>query len=212
MIFINNKYTKWYYQIIESAKTTSPNGYTENHHIIPRCMNGSDNLINIVSLTARQHFICHLLLTKMVDQEPYLSKLKYAAILLKSVNGYTINSKVYETLKTNITQTPEWIEKRTKNLKGRVSPTKGMTPWNKGLTKETSASVKKSAVQPKGGTPWNKGSTWSRDHKKRLSEKMKGIDRPHMMKKVSCKYCGFESTQSAITRYHNDNCKKISGR
>jgi 5-methylcytosine-specific restriction endonuclease McrA len=37
--------------------------YYENHHIIPRCLNGTDNKENLVLLTAREHFICHKLLT-----------------------------------------------------------------------------------------------------------------------------------------------------
>lgn len=39
--------------------------YYENHHIIPRCMNGSDEPSNFVLLTAREHFIAHKLLTKI---------------------------------------------------------------------------------------------------------------------------------------------------
>ena len=128
-MFLDNKYTRWYFAIIESAKSKPYEGYIEKHHIIPRCMNGTDDADNLVALSARQHFVCHLLLTKMVNQEPYLSKLKYAAILLCTVHDQKISSKVYETLKTNIKQTPEWIKKRTSGLKGRVSPTKGKPAW-----------------------------------------------------------------------------------
>jgi hypothetical protein len=207
MIFINNKYTKWYYQIIDSAKQNPPTGYKERHHIIPRCMGGSDDHDNLVDLTARQHFVCHLLLTKMVNSEPYLSKLKYAAILLYSVNGFKISSRLYESLKTNIKQTPDWIKKRTRHLKGRTSPTKGMVPWNKGLTKETSEAVRRSAKQPKGQIPWNKGIPKSDEEKEKIRATMKQKDFVHMRTYVQCKHCKFESTQSAITRYHNDNCK-----
>ena len=207
MLFIDNKYTKWYYQIIESAKQNSPSGYTEKHHVIPRCMGGNDNKNNLVKLTARQHFICHLLLTKMIEKEPYLSKLKYAAILLKSVNGYTISSRLYEQIKSNIKQTPEWIEKRTKGFKGRTSPTKGKKAWNKGLTKETSDAVRRSSKQPKGGTSWNKGIKKTAIEKERISKTMKEKDFTHMRAYVRCSVCGFESTQSAITRYHK-NCSR----
>jgi hypothetical protein len=37
--------------------------YYENHHIIPRCLGGEDVEDNLVLLTAREHFICHKLLT-----------------------------------------------------------------------------------------------------------------------------------------------------
>lgn len=67
MIFINNKYTQWYYAIITNARTVTRTGYLEKHHIIPRSLGGDDSTDNLVKLTAREHFICHLLLTKMVS-------------------------------------------------------------------------------------------------------------------------------------------------
>lgn len=207
MIFIDNKYTKWYFQIIESAKKDPVQGYSENHHIIPRCMGGSDEKSNLVRLSARQHFICHLLLVKMADKEPFLSKLKYAFILMKHTRNQKISSRLYESIRSNIKQTPEWIEKRTKNFKGRVSPTKGKPAWNRGKP-NTAEQNMKASLALKGRTPWNKGKVWDEEHKKKLSEKMKGMDTPHMKRKVSCKHCGYVSIQSVITRYHNENCKR----
>lgn len=64
MIFINNKYTNWYYNIVTKVQSRPiPNAYTEKHHIIPKSLGGSDD--DIVVLTAKEHYICHLLLTKM---------------------------------------------------------------------------------------------------------------------------------------------------
>ena len=37
--------------------------YFEKHHIIPKCLNGSNDEINLVLLTAKEHYICHKLLT-----------------------------------------------------------------------------------------------------------------------------------------------------
>jgi len=37
--------------------------YYEEHHIIPRCINGNDDIQNKVLLTAREHFICHKLVS-----------------------------------------------------------------------------------------------------------------------------------------------------
>jgi hypothetical protein len=65
MIFIDNKYTNIYYSIINRAKSRTISGYTENHHIIPKSLGGDNSHENLVALTAREHFICHLLLTKM---------------------------------------------------------------------------------------------------------------------------------------------------
>jgi len=67
-LFINNKYTKWYNNIIEAAKSRpKPDCYTGKHHIIPKSFGGSNKPKNLVVLTAREHFICHWLLTKMVE-------------------------------------------------------------------------------------------------------------------------------------------------
>lgn len=68
-------YAKLYNQITTHAQQTPQTGYTEDHHIIPRCMDGPDTPDNIVTLSARQHFICHWLLTKM---HPEHAGLRYA--------------------------------------------------------------------------------------------------------------------------------------
>lgn len=65
-MYLPNKYTTWYNSIISRAKTRPVEGYTERHHIIPKCLGGLDDAINLVRLTAREHFICHQLLVKMV--------------------------------------------------------------------------------------------------------------------------------------------------
>lgn len=67
-MFLENKYTKYYYSIIGKAQAqkTADDCYTEKHHIIPKSLGGSNRQENLVILSARQHFVCHLLLTKMV--------------------------------------------------------------------------------------------------------------------------------------------------
>jgi len=37
--------------------------YYENHHIVPRCLNGSDDITNLVLLIPKEHYIIHKLLT-----------------------------------------------------------------------------------------------------------------------------------------------------
>ena len=73
-MFIENKYTAWYHKLVDSAKLRGNRknakqllGYVESHHIIPRCMGGDNTVSNIVHLTAREHFVCHLMLTRMVS-------------------------------------------------------------------------------------------------------------------------------------------------
>lgn len=66
-IFIQNKYTRWYSSLIEKRQNEIPDGYKENHHIIPKCMGGQDTNDNLVFLTAREHIVAHWLLTKMTS-------------------------------------------------------------------------------------------------------------------------------------------------
>jgi hypothetical protein len=60
-------HSKIYYSIIDKRKTIviDDNQYYERHHILPKSLGGLDESNNIVKLSAREHFICHLLLTKM---------------------------------------------------------------------------------------------------------------------------------------------------
>jgi hypothetical protein len=71
-MFKENKYNKWYHLIINNAKLlnrSKEEGYFENHHIVPKCMGGSNESENLVLLTPREHFICHLLLVKFVNEK-----------------------------------------------------------------------------------------------------------------------------------------------
>ena len=63
-MFINNKYKQWHDNIIAKAKKRTLSGYKEKHHILPRCLGGKDNKENLAVLTAREHFIVHMLLCK----------------------------------------------------------------------------------------------------------------------------------------------------
>lgn len=82
MIFIQNKYTRIYYSIINRAQSRilPKETYTEKHHIIPKSLGGSNAKDNLVVLTAREHFICHWLLTKMTES---LAKSKMHLALMK---------------------------------------------------------------------------------------------------------------------------------
>lgn len=39
--------------------------YFETHHIVPKSLGGTDDKNNLVNLTAREHYIAHLLLVKI---------------------------------------------------------------------------------------------------------------------------------------------------
>ena len=86
-MFKENKYSRIYYSIIERAKSREKIGYTETHHILPKSMGGTDDPFNLVELTAREHFICHLLLPKMTEDENYY-KMVYAFVIMSGRKIY----------------------------------------------------------------------------------------------------------------------------
>lgn len=59
-------------KIIERASLRILDGYAERHHILPRCMSGSNKVDNLVRLTPEEHFVIHQLLVKMYPDVPYL--------------------------------------------------------------------------------------------------------------------------------------------
>ena len=110
-----SKYEKWYCNIIKRAISrvsrsnrtqtqkliaTSLLGYVESHHILPKSFNmgGEKDRKNKVFLTAKEHFICHLLLVKMVNGKN-LSKMYYA--LNRLSNTFKNTSVTYNRLKQN---------------------------------------------------------------------------------------------------------------
>ncbi len=67
-MFIENKYTRWYTRLMDNARMRgTPVGYYEKHHIVPKCLGGSNTMLNLVRLTAREHYVAHLLLVKMTS-------------------------------------------------------------------------------------------------------------------------------------------------
>lgn len=65
-------YAKIYNSLIERAKSRELNCYYEVHHIVPKCMGGSDDKENLANLTPEEHYIAHQLLAKMYPNEPKL--------------------------------------------------------------------------------------------------------------------------------------------
>lgn len=99
-MFLDNKYTKIYFELIENSKNRNLDCYFENHHIIPKSLGGNNKKENIVKLTAREHYIAHLLLTKMCIEKKHKQKMCAAFLYMSTVrNDHTkerYNSKLYE--------------------------------------------------------------------------------------------------------------------
>ena len=101
-MYLQNKYTIVYNNIINRAKSRVLDGYGEFHHIIPRSLGGCNSKENIVKLTAREHFICHRLLVKMVEGSAIFKMMKAVDIMTmknKSQDRYHVNSRTFEKIK-----------------------------------------------------------------------------------------------------------------
>jgi hypothetical protein len=100
-----NKYEKWYKSITDSAKYRITEDYKEKHHILPKSLGGSDSVTNLVYLTAREHFICHWLLTKIYSEGEEHWKMINAFRMMRAENpkqkryATNITARVYSNLK-----------------------------------------------------------------------------------------------------------------
>ena len=94
-------YRRIHDSIIERAKHRTLDGYGEWHHVIPRCMGGSDNRVNKVHLTPEEHFVVHQLLVKMY---PEVAGLVYAAKRMTHDRYGHRNNKMYGWLKRKFSE------------------------------------------------------------------------------------------------------------
>lgn len=111
-MFTENKYKKWYDSIIQYRKTHPIlDGYCEKHHILPRSLGGTNRKDNLVFLTAKEHYICHRLLTKFTEGE-HKAKMIYAVHVMinfkniesQTKNRYYPSSVIYQRIRQDIVE------------------------------------------------------------------------------------------------------------
>jgi hypothetical protein len=165
-------YKKIYENLIEKARLSNRkkgvNVYYEKHHIIPKCFGGSNKKENLVLLTAKEHFIAHLLLIQLYEGKEK-SKMTFGLFQMCRKNSQhqrVISARQFEMAKLLMSE----------NCRGENSNFYGKTH-----TDEVKANQSKKMIGVKnpmyGKSPWNKDkilSPLSEKHKKILSEKNKG--------------------------------------
>lgn len=111
-------YVNRYIKFIEYCKSINKNcqlSYSEKHHIIPRCLGGLDTAENIVSLSARQHFIAHFILAKAYGGTLWFAYMQMASSPKKLVGrDYKVNSRLYQASKV------EYAKVVSKRMSGRT--------------------------------------------------------------------------------------------
>jgi hypothetical protein len=120
-------YSKIYESIVERAKNRILTEYSEKHHILPKCLGGTDESDNLVRLTFREHFLCHQLLCKI-----YTDNQKLIFAFSSMVRVSRKNAKRFDVL------TSRHFDLVKKTLAPHMGKwNKGRTAWNKGLSGES---------------------------------------------------------------------------
>jgi hypothetical protein len=202
-----NKYEKWYFDIINNAKGRVNNGYTETHHILPKCLGGSDSIDNLVVLTAREHFLCHILLTKFITGDNLYKVVGSAmAMLARTSKQYRYHNHM---LLINVKKLQAEI------MSKRMS---GATPWNKGIahsneTRQKISLAKKGKPSSKKGI---KGKPWSDETKAKMKEVRNGKyfwwNNGQINKRTNiCPGDEWQKGRLMSASLYNAFCKKING-
>lgn len=200
-MFKENKYSQIYYNIISNAKSRNLDGYTEKHHIVPKSLGGTDDANNLAILTAKEHYICHLLLPKMTEGVHY-QKMIYAFTIMSGRKIY--GSRKYAFYKEEYAKI---------NSQLRSGEGNGMWGVDRSGNKNTfygkkhSAESLKKMSENRKGHSWNKGIPKSAEHKKKISD---------MRKRVSAKYIfnhpefgQFTGTTGDLGRAHNIRTSEV---
>ena len=102
-------YIKHYDLLIKKCKPrgtdkTLVDGYFELHHILPRCMGGLDEDTNLVLLTAKEHYIAHLLLSKANPSHVGLGMAIRMLVTFTKREFTEYNSYLYEKLRLKLNE------------------------------------------------------------------------------------------------------------
>jgi hypothetical protein len=101
-LIAGKKYTIHYRTLVERAPKEKPEGYTERHHVIPKCLKGSNYEDNLVYLTAREHFIAHQILCVLF---PKVYSLAHAAQLMTvDALGNRVDNRLYGWLRERVSE------------------------------------------------------------------------------------------------------------
>lgn len=202
-------YFAQYNKLIESRKLmTRKKGdglYYERHHAIPKWLGGADTKDNLVLLTAREHFIAHLLLWKFYRDRPSALALHKMTKSNNSNQDRKFTSVQFEKARMAFVET-QIGDKNWTSING--SPNKGKPSTNKG--------------KKLGKREWVSGENNPAkrlDIRLKISQSLKGIKKTqeHMQKlnesflskpKLTCQYCNSTVDYRNFGRWHGDNCKK----
>lgn len=219
---IQNKYTQWYYNIVNNAiargfsskyEAKLVMGYVEQHHIIPRSLGGTNDSNNLVCLTAKEHFVCHLLLPKMYTDKIAIKKMQYALNKMLQISSnqsrIKIASHFYEKIRNDFAKnissanTGRIMSPLTAEHKAKLSKaTKGVPKPESTIKRMKIAAAERAKQWEITGHP-SKGIKLSEDAKRNQSSGS-SANRKILL---TCPHCGKLSDKQNYGRWHGIRCK-----
>jgi ribosomal protein L37AE/L43A len=168
-------------------------------------MGGTNDPENLVSLSAREHFICHLLLVKMVDEEFY-PKMVYAAWQLSRPSKYKelrVTSRLYDSLKRQLSDSRKGRKRKPFSEQARLNMKEGAKHRKKvEITEERLLSIREAAKKRK-KLVGEANPFYGKSHTQETIEKVREVNsRVHI-----CPHCGKEGASNSMKRWHFDKCK-----
>ncbi len=172
MLEVRMNYQKHYDTLINRAKTRILTGYVERHHIVPRCMEGTDDLSNIAVLTPEEHYTAHMLLVKIYPNN-------YSLLCAVRMMSYTRKgNKLYGWLKRKARfTTPR--KKETKPRKKRVLTEEhkrkiGLAGIGRTFTAETRQKISQKNIETKSkqNLKGKNSHMWGRHHSEETKRKI----------------------------------------
>lgn len=200
-------YQKIYYQICQNSikenRKKASGVYYEKHHIVPKCLGGDNTKQNLVLLTAKEHYICHLILYYLHPNNRglALAYTKFNKIHKKGANQF---SKVRQEAVKRISghNNPMYGKTHSDSVKKKISQV------HKG--KKISDELKQIwSVQRSGENNWWKGKNHSEESKNKMRKPK--LDSSRMRKpkrKLTCPHCNKIGGTGNMQRWHFDNCKE----
>ena len=210
-------YQKIHDQLIDRAKNRKLTGYKERHHIIPKCMGGTNHEDNLVFLTAREHFIVHKLLCEIHPKHHGIFKGYYAmAMLNQTSRNIALTSREYEYLRKDFSKRNSgdlnhyFGKKHSDEIRKKMSENstrRGNSSWCAGLTKSDPRVAKIANA-----TRWNKGLTKEdlrvqKQIQKSIQTRTGQKRGKYNVQYITCPNCNLTHTKSVIHRSHLDKCK-----
>jgi hypothetical protein len=202
--------------------------YTELHHVVPKSLGGNNNKDNLAELTAREHFIAHWLLTKMLSGTEQ-QKMAYACKRMMHSNNsnqhrYKVSSRIYENLKIQLNTTlknreftNEWRDKLKQAARWRAD-------HEDSAARETRRKTMIAANQTRKGEK-RLATTGERNHMygiRLTGESNHFFGKKHTENtlaklrvakpKFQCQHCNsIVGGKSNYERWHSNNCKVLKG-